>query len=105
MVLYCLVLVSVLLMFYLMCVLIVLIRSRLLSSHRLFGMSCSLGLPDICSLCFSLCLFDILVGFHFGFEGRTLALIAPLPGHCLRFPFYLLTLTHSLYNICATHVQ
>ena len=30
----------------------------------------------------------ILVISHFGFEGGTLVLIAPVPGHCLSFPFY-----------------
>ena len=29
----------------------------------------------------------ILVIFHFGFEGRTLVLIASVPGHCLSFHF------------------
>ena len=35
---------------------------------------------------FSLC-FEILVISHFGFEGRTLVLIASVPGHCLSFAF------------------
>ena len=30
----------------------------------------------------------ILVISHFGFEGRTLILIASVPGHCLFFTFY-----------------
>ena len=34
-----------------------------------------------------LCLFAILAMSHFGVEGKTLVLIAPVPGHCL--PFYL----------------
>ena len=34
-----------------------------------------------------LCLFVILVISHFGFDGRTLVLFSPVPGHCL--PFYL----------------
>ena len=29
----------------------------------------------------------ILVTSHFGFEGGTLVLIAPVPGHCLSFTF------------------
>ena len=35
------------------------------------------------------CLFVDLVVFHFGFEGRTLVLIASVPGHCLPFTFCL----------------
>ena len=34
-----------------------------------------------------LCLFVSLVVSHFGFEGRTLDLIASVPGHCLPFNF------------------
>ena len=30
----------------------------------------------------------ILVISHFSFEGRTLVLIASVPGHCLPFTFY-----------------
>ena len=33
----------------------------------------------------SMCLFVNLVVSHFGFEGRTLILIALVPGHCLTF--------------------
>ena len=33
------------------------------------------------------CLFVILVVSHFGFEGRTLILVAPLPGSCSPFTF------------------
>ena len=41
---------------------------------------------------FVLCLFVILVVCHFGFEGRALVLIAPIPGHCLTFyPLYSFT--------------
>ena len=32
-----------------------------------------------------LCLFVVLVVSHFGFEDRTLVLIASVPGHCLYF--------------------
>ena len=35
-----------------------------------------------------LSLFVALVVLHFGFEGRTLVLIASVPGHYLRFTFY-----------------
>ena len=35
-----------------------------------------------------LCIFVALVVSHFGFEGRTLVLIASVPSHCL--PFYLI---------------
>ena len=35
-----------------------------------------------------LCLFVALVVSHFGFEGRTLVLIASVTGHCLPFKFY-----------------
>ena len=35
--------------------------------------------------------FVILVTSHFGFEGGTLFLIAPVPGHCLPFTFCYLT--------------
>ena len=34
-----------------------------------------------------LCIFVALVVSHFGFEGRTLVLIASVPGHCLPFTF------------------
>ena len=34
-----------------------------------------------------LCLFVAIVVFHFGFETRTLALIASIPGNCLPFTF------------------
>ena len=36
---------------------------------------------------FLLCLFAVLVVSHFGFDGRTLVLIAPVPGQCLPFTF------------------
>ena len=36
-------------------------------------------------LLFVLCIFVILIVSHFGFEGGTLILIAPVPGHCLPF--------------------
>ena len=40
------------------------------------------------SLMFSLlCLFKALVVSHFGFEGRTLVVIASVPGHSLPFTF------------------
>ena len=47
--------------------------------------SCSFGLPYVF---FVLGLFVIFVISHFGFEGRTLVLIAPVPGNCLPFTFY-----------------
>ena len=52
-----------------------------------------------------LCLFIALVVSHFGFEGRTMALIASFPGHCLPFTFWILIyrkgkMTHkSLTNL------
>ena len=39
------------------------------------------------SLYFDLMLFVILVISHFGFEGRTLIMIASVSGHCLPFTF------------------
>ena len=36
----------------------------------------------------TICLFVALVVSHFGFEGRTLVLIASVPGHCLSFTSY-----------------
>ena len=36
---------------------------------------------------FELCLLVILLISHFGFEGETLVLVAPVPGHCLPFCF------------------
>ena len=38
-----------------------------------------------------LCLYVILVISHYGFDGRTLVLMASVPGHCLPF-----TLCHEL---------
>ena len=35
-----------------------------------------------------LCLFVALVVSHLGFEGRTLVLIASVPGHCLPFTYF-----------------
>ena len=35
-----------------------------------------------------LCLFVAVVVSDFGFEGRTLILIASIPGHCLHFTFF-----------------
>ena len=35
-----------------------------------------------------LCLFGALVVSHYCFEGRTLVLIASVPGHCLPFTFF-----------------
>ena len=35
-----------------------------------------------------LCLFVALVDSNFGFEGRTMILIASVPGHCLSFTCY-----------------
>ena len=40
---------------------------------------------DLVNILFVLCLFAILIQSHFGFEGRNLVLIEPVPGH--RFPF------------------
>ena len=43
------------------------------------------------------CLFVVLVVSHLGFEGGTLVLIAPGPGHC--FPFlgsFFIQLTYNL---------
>ena len=54
----------------------------LLGSVKPFG-KYLLGLPYL----FLLCRFVILVVSHFGFEGRTLVLITPVPGHCLPFTF------------------
>ena len=48
------------------------------------GRRCPFGLPNVS---FVLCVFVILVISHFGFEGETLVLIAPVPGHCLHFYF------------------
>ena len=46
----------------------------------------------VCSLCIkTIC---ILFISHFGLEGETLVLIAPVPGHCL--PFYFLFIYHEL---------
>ena len=36
-----------------------------------------------------LCLFKVPVVFLFGFEGRTLVLIASVHGHCLPFTFFI----------------
>ena len=40
---------------------------------------------------FVICLFVILVIFHFDFEDGTLVLNASVPGHCLPFTFQSLT--------------
>ena len=46
-----------------------------------------------------LCLFVTLVASHFGFEGRTLVLIASSPGHCLTFIYYVMqTINHILLS-------
>ena len=42
-----------------------------------------------------LCLSVALDVSHFGFEGRTLVLIASVPGHCLPFTFYEVCFTIS----------
>ena len=34
-----------------------------------------------------------LVVSHFGFEGGTIVLIAPIPGHCLSFTFCMIRMT------------
>ena len=49
-----------------------------------WGKRCSLGLPYVL---FVLYLFESLVISRFGFEGRILVLIAPVPGHCLVVTF------------------
>ena len=54
-----------------------------MSGHFL-GKSCSFGLPYAL---FALFLFVTLVVSHFGFNGGTMVLIAPVPGHCLPFAF------------------
>ena len=46
---------------------------------------------------FVICLFVILVIYHFGFENRILVLFVSVPGHCLSFTFYpLFCLTRTL---------
>ena len=60
-----------------------LVRFRYLSGH-LLGNSCSLDYPYVL---FVACIFVMLVISYFGFEGRTLVLIAPVSGHCLSFYF------------------
>ena len=52
----------------------------------LFGKVLLIRLTDVL---FVLYLFVILVVSHFGFEGGTFVLIAPVPGHCLPFTFSL----------------
>ena len=49
----------------------------------------------------SLCQFVDLVVFHFGFEDRTLVLIASVPGHCLPFTVCLV-LPPCLVDVVAT---
>ena len=46
------------------------------------------------SLC---CLFVVLVVSHFSFEGRTLVLIASVPGHCLPFTFETFSKNHECH--------
>ena len=51
--------------------------------------------------------FVILVTSHFCFEGGTLVLIAPVPGHCLPFTFCYLTgslLFVSVSVLCCVHI-
>ena len=44
-------------------------------------------LSTLCSLCY-VYLYAALTVSHFCFEGKTLVMIASVPGHCLPFTFY-----------------
>ena len=48
---------------------------------------------------FVLCLFVILVDSHFGFEGKTLVMIAPVPDHCNFFSY-----GQTLFAIISLHI-
>ena len=55
---------------------------------------CKCKNKDADQLCGNSCLFVvglsvILFISHFGFEGRTVFLIVPVPGYCLSVPFYM----------------
>ena len=57
-----------------------------------------------CSVTFY-CLFVILVGSHFGFEGKTLVMFAPVPDHCNFFSysqtlFGITVLISNSTNVC-----
>ena len=46
---------------------------------------------DLVNILFVLCLLELLVLSHFGFEGSNLILVEPVPGH--RFPFTFFRMT------------
>ena len=49
---------------------------------------------------YSLCyVFVALVVSHFGYKGRTLVLIASVPGHCLPFTFFELAMNVLPLNV------
>ena len=55
------------------------------AEFHILGKSCSLGLPYAFDV---ICLFVIFVIFSFGFGGRMLVLIGPVPGHCLSSTYW-----------------
>ena len=62
--------------------------------------SCLYGQPYVL---FVLCLFVILVMSHSGYEGETLVLTAPVPGHCLHLYFTCTVLIDMLLEVLRGH--
>ena len=91
-----LVLDSVSVLFHLLCVMMKCIRFKKLSGH-LLGKSCSFD--HMFSL---LCLFVVFVVSYFGFEGRTLVLMASVPK--LLLTFYFLLFFILIENVVIRHL-